>query len=499
MSTLSPGTTLPFDDDHFHEECAVFGVWGTDGAAGLTALGLHALQHRGQEACGIVAFDSGHFNVHRALGLVGDVFGKGVADESGSNPISRLTGRAAIGHTRYATSGRTMIRNIQPLWTDLDESGGFALAHNGNLTNARQLKKELRAEGRRFQSTTDTEVILDLVARSNERQLVKRLVSAMKRIVGAYSLVALSKKKLIAARDPAGVRPLVLGRLDEAWVVSSETCGLDIIGADYVRDVKPGEMIVIDETGMESHFPLAEEAPHFCIFEYVYFARPDSKVNGKDVYSIRRNIGRELAREEVVAADMVVPVPDSGTPSALGYAEVLDIPFELAITRNHYVGRSFIEPDQRHRDLAVLRKLNANRGLLRGKRVVLVDDSIVRGTTSKRIVEMVRDAGASEVHLRIASPPTISPCFYGVDTPSKSELIYNQFESLDQVRNAIKVDSLAYLSIDGLYRAVGESRRSLEAGYCDACFSGDYAIPLLDENDKGVEADQGSLFHEGQR
>ncbi|MEC9345661.1 MAG: amidophosphoribosyltransferase [Pseudomonadota bacterium] len=483
QSTGLPSTD-PFDDDRFHEECAVFGIWGHDQAARLTALGLHALQHRGQEACGICAFDGDQFHVHRALGLVGDVFGKGKADTGSPDPIARLSGRSAIGHTRYATSGRTVLRNIQPLWTDLDETGGFALAHNGNLTNARKLKSELRSEGRRFQSTSDTEVILDLVARSRETRLVHRVVDALSRVIGAYSLVALSRKKLVGVRDPAGVRPLVLGRLDGAWILCSETCGLDIIGASYVRDIEPGELVVIDEDGLQSYRPFAAKPRHFCIFEYIYFSRPDSHVEGRDVYSIRRAIGRELAREMEVDADIVVPVPDSGTPAAVGYAQASGIPFELAITRNQYTGRTFIEPDQERRDIAVRRKLNANRDLMRGKRVILVDDSIVRGTTSKRIVRMVREAGAREVHLRIASPPTKGPCFYGVDTPSRAELIVNQYDSLEQVAREIGVDSLAYLSIEGMYRAVGDS----EAGYCDACFTGNYPIPLVDSPDQPAES-----------
>lgn len=478
-----PPATDPFADDKWNEECAVFGIWGSPDAAQITALGLHALQHRGQEACGIVAFHKDHFKVHRAIGLVGDVFGQSKGGDDKAQ-VS-LKGRSAIGHTRYATSGATARRNIQPLWTDLEDQGGFALAHNGNLTNAQTLKRRLRAEGRRFWSTTDTEVILDLVAASRQRRLVPRLVDALTQVKGAYSVVALSKKKLIGVRDPAGVRPLVLGRLDDGgWIIASETCGLDIVGANFVRDIKPGEMVVIDESGVESLFPFAPQGHKFCIFEYIYFSRPDSIVEGKDVYNIRKSIGRELAKQCGIEADMVVPVPDSGTPAAIGYAEESGLPFDLAITRNHYVGRTFIEPTQNQRALGVRRKLNANPGMLEGKRVILVDDSVVRGTTARQIVRMVRDAGAKEVHICVASPPTMSPCFYGVDTPSKAELIVNQYDDLDQIAKHIDADSLHYLTVEGLYRAVGAANQHTEDSrpYCDACFTGDYPIELTDED-----------------
>ena len=506
-------TTHPFDadDDHFHEECAVFGIWGAEGgddnptkAAAITATGLHALQHRGQEACGIVAFDQSQFLVHRAVGLVGDVFGKGKADAGTSGPLSRLVGDAAIGHTRYATSGKgagpAPIRNIQPLWTDLDETGGFALAHNGNLTNAMTLKAELRSEGRRFQSTSDTEVILDLMARSRERRLANRLVDALSRVVGAYSIVGLSAKKLIGVRDPSGVRPLVLGRLDNAWIICSETCALDIVGATFVRDIEPGEMVVIDEDGLQSR-RIGTGPRRFCIFEYIYFSRPDSFVEGRNVYGIRQAIGQELAREETHRADMVIPVPDSGTPAAIGYAKESGIPFELAVTRSQLAGRSFIEPDQESREQVVRRKLNVNRDMVRGKSVVLVDDSIVRGTTSKILVKMFRDAGVREVHMRIASPPTRSPCYYGVDTPSKGELIFNQYSNLEQMERHLGVDSLRYLSVPGMYRAVGETDMpedetecGAKAGYCDACFTGKYPIRLVDNSE--ASNNQKDLFRE---
>lgn len=499
-------------DDHFHEECAVFGIWGVASdeenrakAATITATGLHSLQHRGQEACGIVAFDQGRFLVHRAIGLVGDVFGQGKADDRRAGPLTRLVGTAAIGHTRYATSGKgegpTPVRNIQPLWTDLDDTGGFALAHNGNLTNAQTLKSDLRAEGRRFQSTVDTEVILDLMARSREKRLASRLIDALTRVVGAYSIVGLSAKKLIGVRDPSGVRPLVLGRLDNAWIICSETCALDIVGASFVRDIDPGEMVVIDENGLQSLRPFATAPRRFCIFEYIYFSRPDSFVEGNNVYAIRQQIGRELALEETYKADMVIPIPDSGTPAAIGYAKESGIPFELAITRSQLAGRSFIEPDQESREQVVRRKLNVNRDMVRGKRVVLVDDSIVRGTTSKILVRMFRDAGVREVHMRIASPPTRSPCYYGVDTPSQGELIYNQYTSLEQMERHLGVDSLRYLSVKGMYRAAGETDIPENeddcggsAGYCDACFTGNYPIDLIDA--AGKSTSQTDLFRE---
>jgi len=507
-------TTHPFQshDDHFHEECAIFGIWGAESgdddpsrAAAITATGLHALQHRGQDACGIVAFDKGHFLVHRARGLVGDVFGKGKAEESRSGPLQRLVGDAAIGHTRYATSGKgdgpTPVRNIQPLWTDLDETGGFALAHNGNLTNALKKKEELRAEGRRFQSNVDTEVILDLMARSRKRRLSERLIDALNSVVGAYSIVGLSAKKLIGVRDPSGVRPLVLGRLDNAWIICSETCALDIIGATFVRDIEPGELVVIDKDGLQSFRPFTPKPKRFCIFEYIYFSRPDSFVEGRNVYAIRHAIGRELAIEETHSADMVIPVPDSGTPAAIGYAAESGIPFEPAITRSQLAGRSFIEPDQESREQVVRRKLNVNRDMVRGKRVVLVDDSIVRGTTSKILVRMFRDAGVREVHLRIASPPTVSPCYYGVDTPSKGELIYNQYDTREQMERHMGVDSLRYLSVPGMYRATGATDipeaiedMGAQKGFCDACFTGHYPIELIDAG--GDDTRQRELFRE---
>ncbi len=484
-------TTHPFlsphDPDKFHEECGVFGVYGTEDAAALTALGLHALQHRGQEAAGIVSYDGKRFHPHRALGLVGDIFGD-------SEVIRTMPGDSAIGHNRYSTAGETVLRNVQPLYADYS-FGGLALAHNGNLTNARQLRRELVRTGSLFQSTMDTEVIQHLIATSRESRLLDRFISALRAIDGAYSLVALSRRKMIGARDPLGVRPLVLGQLGDAWILASETCALDIIGASYVRDIEPGELVVIDEDGLHSHHPSPPVRKRLCIFEYIYFARPDSDVDGTNVYEARKAIGAELARESNVDADLVIPVPDSGVPAAIGYAAEAGIPFELGLIRNHYVGRTFIEPTDEIRHLGVRLKHNANRGQLKGKRVILVDDSIVRGTTSKKIVEMVRAAGASEVHVRISSPPTRSPCFYGIDTPEASELLASN-HNVEEIRKLISADSLAYISMDGLYRAMGEDGRNNDAPqYCDACFSGEYPIALTDLAD-GDNVSQMSLLAE---
>ncbi|MBV8491843.1 MAG: amidophosphoribosyltransferase, partial [Alphaproteobacteria bacterium] len=411
-------TTGRADADRFHEECGVFGIYGHPDAAALTALGLHALQHRGQEAAGIVAYDGSQFNAHRGPGLVGDNFGS-------KEVIDRLPGNIAIGHVRYATTGEVAQRNIQPLFADF-EFGGLAICHNGNLTNSYQLRRQLVRRGSLFQSTSDTEVIVHLIATSLKSTVVDRLVDALRQVEGAYSLVALSQDSVIGLRDPLGVRPLVLGRLADAWIVTSETCALDIIGAEFVRDVEPGEIVTIDANGVKSLKPFADTPSRLCVFEYIYFARPDSVVEGHSVYEARKRIGRELAREAPVEADIIVPVPDSGVPAALGYAAESGIPFELGIIRNHYVGRTFIEPTDQIRHLGVRLKHNANRADLEGKRVVLVDDSIVRGTTSTKIVEMVRHAGASDVHMRISSPPTTHPCFYGIATPSRDQLLAAQ-------------------------------------------------------------------------
>jgi amidophosphoribosyltransferase len=471
-------TTARADADHFHEECGVFGIYGHPDAAALTALGLHALQHRGQEAAGIVAYDGGQFNAHREPGLVGDNF-------SSKDVIDRLPGNVAIGHVRYATTGEVAQRNIQPLFADF-EFGGLAICHNGNLTNSYQLRRQLVRRGSLFQSTSDTEVIVHLIATSLKETVVERLTDALRQVEGAYSLVALSQDSVIGLRDPLGVRPLVLGKLADAWIIASETCALDIIGADFVRDVAPGEIVIIGAGGVKSVMPFADVPHRLCVFEYIYFARPDSVVEGRSVYEARKRIGRELAREAPVDADVVVPVPDSGVPAALGYAVESGLPFDLGIIRNHYVGRTFIEPTEQIRHLGVRLKHNANRADLKGKRVVLVDDSIVRGTTSTKIVEMVRNAGAREVHMRVSSPPTRFPCFYGIATPSRDQLLAARFD-LEQMAQFIGVDSLAFISIDGLYRAMGETGRDkLAPRFCDACFTGDYPIPLADADDGKV-------------
>ena len=463
---------IPFDDDKLHEECGVFGIFGNEDAAALTALGLHALQHRGQEAAGIVSFDGEHFNSERRPGLVADNF-------SSEKMINRLPGDHAVGHVRYSTTGATINRNIQPLFAELS-AGGFAIAHNGNLTNALTLRKELVSEGAIFQSTSDTEAILHLLARSPKSRVVERLVDALKQIEGAYGLVALTNKKLIAARDPLGIRPLVLGKLGEAYIVCSETCALDIIGANFEREIEPGEIVIITNDGLKSMNPFPPMPTRPCIFEYIYFSRPDSRVGGKNVYDVRKRFGQELAKETPANADIVVPVPDSGTPAAIGYASEINLPFELGITRNHYVGRSFIEPTQQLRDMRVKLKHNANRGIIAGKRIVLVDDSIVRGTTSKKIVEMMREAGAREVHMRIGCPPIKFPCYYGIDTPDKDNLMAAQY-SLEEMTEKIGADSLGFLSIDGLYRAMGEEKRNpIVPQYTDHCFTGEYPTRLTD-------------------
>ncbi len=467
--------THPFDDDHLREECAVFGIHGHPDAGAHTALGLHALQHRGQEAAGIVTFDTNQFNAHRGLGLVSDIF-------ANSRVISRLKGSAAVGHTRYSTTGEPLLRNVQPLFAEF-EFGGLAIAHNGNLTNARTLRQEMIRRGSIFQSTTDTEIFNHLIA-TGHGAMLDRIISALRQVDGAYSLIALTKDGLIGVRDPLGVRPLQLGQLGDASILASESCAFDIIGARFVRDIEPGELVVIDADGVHSHRPFPRVKPRFCIFEYIYFARPDSLVEGTSVYEARKRIGMELARETHVDADVVIPVPDSGVPAALGYAAQSGIPFELGIIRNHYVGRTFIEPSDEIRHLGVKLKHNANAAYIRGKRIVLVDDSIVRGTTSKKIVEMVRNAGAAEVHMRVSSPPTMHSCFYGVDTPERDKLLAARHD-VDGIREAIGADSLAYLSLDGLYRAMGENARDAEAPqYCDACFSGDYPIALTDQLNK---------------
>ena len=483
---MIPGTPMNHDD-RLHEECGVFGVFGHDEAAALTALGLHALQHRGQEAAGIISFDGEQFHDHRALGLIGDNF-------NSENIIKQLRGSLAVGHTRYSTSGETVLRNVQPLFADF-QFGGLAIAHNGNLTNAYRIRRDLVRRGCIFQSTSDTEIIIHLIAISLGHRVVDRITDALRQVDGAYSLVSITQKKLIGLRDPYGVRPLVLGRLDGAYILASETCALDIIGAKFERDIEPGELVVIDKEGLQSIKPFPVAPSRFCVFEYIYFARPDSVMEGKNVYDIRKRIGAELAREEPIDADYVVPVPDSGVPAAIGYAQESGIPFELGIIRNHYVGRTFIEPSDNIRNLGVKLKHNANLTFLAGKRVILIDDSVVRGTTSVKIVEMVRAAGAKEVHMRISSPPVIDSCFYGIDTPSKDELLASN-NTLDEMAKHINVDSLAFISDDGLYQAVhGEKRNNEMPQYCDACFTSNYPIRLTDQED-GLAPRQLSLLAE---
>jgi amidophosphoribosyltransferase len=471
-------TTNPFDDDKLREECGVFGVWNADNAASFVALGLHALQHRGQEAAGISSLDGAGFHSHRAQGHVAGNFDR---DEV----IRSLPGRTALGHVRYSTTGSSALRNVQPLFAELAD-GGFAIAHNGNISNAMKLRRTLNRRGSIFQSTSDTEVIIHLVATSHHTQMLDRIVDALGQVEGAYSLLMLTEQGLIACRDPLGIRPLVMGRIGDTIIFASETVALDVIGARYEREVGPGEMILVNADGVRSFRPFAAVAPRPCIFEHVYFSRPDSVVDGTSVYESRKNIGAVLADEAGVEADIVVPVPDSGVPAAIGYAQASGIPFELGIIRSHYVGRTFIQPSQEVRHLGVKLKHNANSALIKGKRIILVDDSIVRGTTSVKIVQMMRDAGAREVHLRIASPPTRHSCFYGVDTPERAKLLAAQMD-VEAMAKYINADSLAFISIDGLYRALGDQRSPESPQRCDACFTGDYPTRLTDLTDKKAE------------
>ncbi len=470
-------TREELEGDRLHEECGVFGILGHEDAAAITALGLHALQHRGQEAAGIVTFDGTQFRSERHLGLVGDHF-------SDADTINKLEGPYAIGHVRYSTSGETILRNVQPLFAELD-GGGFSICHNGHFTNAMTLRKKLIKDGAICQSTSDSEVVLQLVARSRKEKIVDRFIEAITQMEGAYSLVALTSKKLIGARDPFGIRPLVLGDLNGAPIFASETCALDIIGAKFIREVENGEVVVCTPGGIESHFPFGRRPARPCIFEYVYFSRPDSILGGRSVYNVRKEFGRQLARETHVEADVVVPVPDSGVPAALGYADQSGIPFELGIIRNHYVGRTFIEPTQQIRTLGVKLKHSANRAQIEGKRVVLIDDSLVRGTTSVKIVQMIRDAGAREVHFRLASPPIRFSDYYGIDTPVREKLLAAKY-SLEEMRSYIGADSLAFLSVDGIYKAIGyEGRDAEQPQFTDHCFTGDYPTPLTDMAEDG--------------
>jgi amidophosphoribosyltransferase len=484
-------TTHPFDTgldgDKLREECGVFGIWGSDSASAVVALGLHALQHRGQEAAGITSFDGRNFHSHRAMGHVAGNFDT-------ADVIRRLAGPAAIGHVRYSTSGETALRNVQPLFAEL-ASGGFAVAHNGNISNAIRVRRDLNRRGSIFQSTSDTEVIIHLVATSTYRTLLDRLIDAMKQVEGAYSLICLTTEGMIACRDPLGVRPLVMGRLGDSYIFASETVALDVVGATYIRSVEPGEIVIVSAQGVRTHRPFADVRPRPCIFEHIYFSRPDSVLDGASVYEVRKAIGAQLARENPVEADYVVPVPDSGVPAAIGYAQASGIPFELGIIRSHYVGRTFIQPSDAVRHLGVKLKHNANSALIAGKKLVLIDDSIVRGTTSLKIVQMLREAGAREVHMRIASPPTRHSCFYGVNTPDRAKLLAAQM-NVPQMNDYIKADSLAFISIEGLYRAVGEDLRDdAQPQYCDACFTGAYPTRLTDQEDL-EEPDQLALLAE---
>jgi amidophosphoribosyltransferase len=460
------------DSDFLREKCGVFGIFGHPDAAAITALGLHALQHRGEEAAGIVSFDGARYHSERRMGLVGDTFSR-------KDVIERLPGNAAIGHVRYSTTGETILRNVQPLFAELDV-GGLAIAHNGNLTNGLTLRRDLIRKGAICQSTSDTEVVLHLVARSLRSRFVDRFIDALMQIEGAYSFVGLTNKKLIGARDPLGIRPLVIGEFNGCYVLASETCALDIIGAKFIRDVENGEIVMISEKGIESIKPFEHVAMRPCIFEYIYFSRPDSVVHGRNVYDVRKRFGAELAKESGVKADVVVPVPDSGVPSAIGFSQASGIPYELGIIRNHYVGRTFIQPSQAIRELGVRMKHSANRAIIEGKSIVLLDDSIVRGTTSVKIVRMMREAGAREVHFRISSPPITHPDYYGIDTPNRDNLLAARM-NLEEMRQYMGADSLAFLSVDGVYRACGyEGRNNAAPQFTDHCFTGDYPTPLTD-------------------
>jgi len=472
------------DDDKLKEECGVFGVVGVPEAANFVALGLHALQHRGQEAGGIVSYDpDAGFSQARRFGYVRDNF-------TSHKLMETLPGQTAIGHVRYSTAGSkgpTAIRDVQPFFGEFS-MGGAAIAHNGNITNAIALRRELIERGSIFQSSSDSECIVHLMARSMGKHIPDRMEEALRKVEGAFSVVAMTRTKIIGVRDPLGVRPLVLGKIGDGWALSSETCALDIIGAEFIPEIAPGEMVVITAKGVESHYPFRPQKPRFCIFEHVYFSRPDSILGGRSVYETRENIGRELAKEAPVDADLVCPVPDGGTPAAIGYSLQSGIPYAMGIIRNQYMGRTFIEPTEQIRNMGVRLKLNVNRALIKGKRVILVDDSVVRGTTSRKIKDMILDAGAAEVHFRIASPPTTWPCFYGVDTPQREKLLAATMTE-DEMCAHLGVTSLRFISIDGLYRAVGEAngRNPDQPQYCDACFSGDYPIMPSDKLAEGFE------------
>ncbi len=469
-----PGSGFMFDK--FNDECGVFGIFGHPEAANLSYLGLYALQHRGQEGCGISAADGLNVRTHVGGGLVSDVF-------KDNKIFNSLPGKAAIGHVRYSTAGGDSLKNCQPITVNYSR-GSIAVAHNGNLVNAQEVRSDLEKNGSIFSTTADTEVIVHLLARSKADALADRIAEALRAVRGAYSLVFLSETRMVAVRDPSGFRPLVLGKVDGSYVVASETCALDLIEAEYIREVEPGEMIVFDKDGMTSLHPFEEKKLSQCIFELIYFARPDSTVFSQQVYEKRKDFGRQLAREHVVDADIVIPVPDSGVPAAIGYAEESGLSFQMGLIRNHYVGRTFIEPQQSIRHFGVKIKLNAIRDVFEGKRVVVVDDSVVRGTTSRKIIKMIRKAGAKEVHMRVSSPPTSYPCYYGIDTPTRKELISSS-HTIDEICKYITADSLGYLSIDGMRKVVGVEDGTC-GNFCDACFNGDYPVkfPRLTTDDQ---------------
>ena len=476
-------TTNPFetaDGDTLREECGVFGVYDAESASAIVALGLHALQHRGQEAAGVTSWDGHNFHTHRAMGHVAGNFDR-------DDVIRALPGPVACGHVRYSTTGETALRNVQPLFAEL-ASGGFAIAHNGNISNAMKLRRDLIRSGSIFQSTSDTETIIHLVATSTYRTLIDRFIDALRKVEGAYSLICMTPEGMIACRDPLGIRPLVMGKLGDATIFASETVAFDVVGAEYVRSIEPGELVIVTNDGqIRSHRPFGETHARPCIFEHVYFSRPDSIIDNSSVYSVRKAIGAQLAIENPVEADYVIPVPDSGVPAAIGYAQESGIPFELGIIRSHYIGRTFIQPGDKVRHLGVKLKHNANRALIEGKRIVLIDDSIVRGTTSLKIVQMMREAGAAAVHMRIASPPTKHSCFYGVDTPERTKLLAHKLD-IGGMQDFIHADSLAFVSIDGLYKALGEAKRAdIRPQYCDACFTGDYPTTLTDQDEAVVQ------------
>jgi amidophosphoribosyltransferase len=465
--------------DKLHEECGVFGIYGHPEAANLTYLGLYALQHRGQESCGIVASDGERLRAHKGMGLVADVF-------KHDSVFENLPGRSAIGHVRYSTAGGNDFKNCQPIMVDYVR-GSIAIAHNGNLVNAQEVRNDLEHRGSIFSTTADTEVIIHLLARAPSDSLPDRVTEALKTIKGAYSLVFLTETRMVAVRDPNGFRPLALGKLDGAYVVASETCAFDLIEAEFIREIEPGEMILIDKNGIKSFHPFGKATPSPCIFEYIYFARPDSTIYGREVYGVRKEFGRQLAREHAVEADVVIPIPDSGVPSAVGYAEESGIPFQLGLIRNHYVGRTFIEPQQSIRHFGVKLKLNPVREEIEGKRVVVIDDSIVRGTTARKIIKMIRNAGAREIHVRISSPPTSFPCYYGIDTPTRKELISSS-HTIEEINRYITSDSLGYLSREGMLSAAGVAEGSARH-FCDACFSGYYPVKfprLKDDSQLGL-------------